>query len=502
MQRSATSGSDTVTESYLYSYVSQRRQRRPAGQRDPAAAGQRRLAGRRCGRWPTPTTTAPTSYGNAGDLKTAAVEDGGGNVLDTTYYRYYTAGDAPAATPHGLKYVFGADVLRPAGRGAGHQPVDRRPTAQVAPYADNYFQYDSAQRVTEEVVAGAGLLRRCSGGLGTYTYSYTASSNTPRLQQLGDEDGRDAARRQREHRLHQRATARSCSTVYHDTDQRPELGHLLRVRQPGPASSCRRSPSAVTGYSDSYADLLHNVSGNYQYLSDSSGLITMYDYYASTTATATTAGGVAGYLQDTKIAAGRDGHADPAEQPAVLRAHRPAASPSTRWPPTRSTATPTAPAARRPATATPGSAAPTQMQSVTVTLPVISAAQNGPGTADVTTTFFDTYGRPIWSKDADGFLNYTAYDLATGAVVKTIADVNTADTGDFSDLPSRLDHAVGRRPEPDHARTQVDAPGPDHRGDRPQRQHHLHGLRRRRSRGARLPRLEQQHATRRPGRRR
>ena len=44
----------------------------------------------------------------------------------------------------------------------------------------------------------------------------------------------------------------------------------------------------------------------------------------------------------------------------------------------------------------------------------------------VTTVVFDTYGRPIWTKDAGGFINYLAYDQATGAVVSTIADVNTS----------------------------------------------------------------------------
>ena len=44
------------------------------------------------------------------------------------------------------------------------------------------------------------------------------------------------------------------------------------------------APSAVTGYSDSYADLLHNVNGSYQYLNNTSGLITRYDYYTTTTA--------------------------------------------------------------------------------------------------------------------------------------------------------------------------------------------------------------------------
>ena len=67
---------------------------------------------------------------------------------------------------------------------------------------------------------------------------------------------------------------------------------------------------------------------------------------------------------------------------------------------------------------------------------MISSGENGPGSADVTTTVLDAYGRPIWEKDADGFLTYTAYDGASGAVVKSITDVNTTDTSEFSNLPS------------------------------------------------------------------
>ena len=76
------------------------------------------------------------------------------------------------------------------------------------------------------------------------------------------------------------------------------------------------------------------------------------------------------------------------------------------------------------------------LQSETDTAPVVSAAENGPGTADVTTTFFDAFGNPQWVKDADGFIDYLAYDTATGALVTSITDVNTADTGEFVNLPS------------------------------------------------------------------
>src|SRR5262249_33692959 len=38
--------------------------------------------------------------------------------------------------------------------------------------------------------------------------------------------------------------------------------------------------------------------------------------------------------------------------------------------------------------------------------------------------------------DAAGFISYMQYDDATGAVVKTIADVDTTQTGTFSNKPS------------------------------------------------------------------
>jgi RHS repeat-associated protein len=77
-----------------------------------------------------------------------------------------------------------------------------------------------------------------------------------------------------------------------------------------------------------------------------------------------------------------------------------------------------------------------QPESVTVTLPVVSTEQNGPGTATTVTTVFDAYGRPIWQKDGDGFLTYLEYDPATGAVVKEIRDVDTTQTSTFTNLPS------------------------------------------------------------------
>ena len=53
----------------------------------------------------------------------------------------------------------------------------------------------------------------------------------------------------------------------------------------GPRAAAWASPSAVSGHNDTDADLLHSVSGNYYYLNDSTGLIHVYDYASSTTAT-------------------------------------------------------------------------------------------------------------------------------------------------------------------------------------------------------------------------
>lgn len=69
----------------------------------------------------------------------------------------------------------------------------------------------------------------------------------------------------------------------------------------------------------------------------------------------------------------------------------------------------------------------TAVKTRTATLPTVTEANNGSGTADaVTTEYLDSYGRTIWSKDPLGHVSYAAYDVKTGALVKSIADVNYA----------------------------------------------------------------------------
>src|SRR5262249_28567226 len=79
-----------------------------------------------------------------------------------------------------------------------------------------------------------------------------------------------------------------------------------------------------------------------------------------------------------------------------------------------------------------------QPREVDVARPIVAPSQNGPGGPQYETDAFgnDNYGRPEWRKDANGRIFYPAHDNASGGVTKQIADVNTANTGDFADLPS------------------------------------------------------------------
>jgi RHS repeat-associated protein len=148
-----------------------------------------------------------------------------------------------------------------------------------------------------------------------------------------------------------------------------------------------------------------------------------------------TAGGVLGYVQDTKVQQGQQGTAILQSQIQYFQHTAGAAvvNPVATSTVYRNTDGTGAETTSYSYTWFSGTA---QMQSMTTTLPVISAAENGPATADVSTTFFDQYQRPIWNKDADAFLNYTAYDQATGAVIASIQDVDTTQTGEFTNLPS------------------------------------------------------------------
>jgi RHS repeat-associated protein len=416
MQR--TDSSSGVTQSYLYTYLTSP---------DPNAGMISNITLRQNvdnGPWTIVRQVAydyydgtnNKPYGNLGDLRTATTLDGNNNVIDTTYYRYYTPADAGGiGYVHGLKYVFSpqsyarmaADISNPL----------TATDAQVAPYADDYYQYDpTSQRVTMAVIQGNGC-SVCTGGQGTFTYSYASSTFSPGYNSWAE-------------KTVETLPDSSTNTVY--TNFAGET--MLDVFQSGSqkwenfyqydASGrliLQANPSAVTGYNDSYADLLdQNQVGDYGYLSSTTGLIQLTDYYSSTTATETTPGGAAGYYQDTKLEQGKAG-TPILQSSAQYFAHTagmtiyPVAT-STVYRNTDGTGAETTSYAYTWYTGT------TAMQTKTVSLPVISAAENGPGTADVWVYTYDPFGRVTQTVDPDGYVDTYQYDQATGAQTQSVID--------------------------------------------------------------------------------
>ena len=173
----------------------------------------------------------------------------------------------------------------------------------------------------------------------------------------------------------------------------------------------------------------------FQYISDSSGLIEVTNYAAATTATATLAGSVNRFVSSTAVMRGDRGTAVTQEAFTYFVV---SGGGSTVMPlATRTTYPNTTTSGAQTTTYaysfTPGT---TQIVSQRTTLPTVTTAQNGPGTAVVVDQVFDAVGREIWSRDGDGFLRYTEYDAQTGAVVKSIVDVDTSRTADFQNLPT------------------------------------------------------------------
>ena len=94
----------TTTESFLYTYTTD-----SLGDDLVDHVTLRREVGG--GGWTTIRQAVFTYYddtqphGNPGDLQTEQIEDASGNVLDTSYFRYYQPGDSIGYTD-GLKYYF------------------------------------------------------------------------------------------------------------------------------------------------------------------------------------------------------------------------------------------------------------------------------------------------------------------------------------------------------------------------------------------------------------
>jgi hypothetical protein len=375
-----------------------------------------------------------TSFGNLGDLETASVEDPAGDVLSTEYYRYYSPGESGGYV-HGLQYVFDATSFARLSVAVGNPFTASN--SQVAAYAHHYFQYDQYRRVTRHDIQGEGGL--AAGGIGTLTYSYSTNPNyassTPTDYNSWQYQTVETLPDGNQNLIFCNRSGDVILKVFRDNSDpgNPALSgeQWLTYTQFDALGRTVLSadPSAVTSYTiDGNNNLIVTLAPN-------SGVIHRTDYYSSTTATATNPGGVASYVQDTKVQQGSSG------TPVLLGTEDYLLQSS-------NGSINVVPSDRTVYRNSDGSGAETThysytwypgtvgVQSLTVALPIISTTENGSGTANSSVVYYDAYGNPTWSKDAAGYINYVAYDPATGAVTKTITDVNTLDTVDFTGLPT------------------------------------------------------------------
>jgi hypothetical protein len=236
----------------------------------------------------------------------AQIEDGSGNVLDTYYYRYYLSNTSPGFKD-ALQYSFEPSAYERLAT-AFSNPLTAT-NAQVAPYATDALQYNTTSKAVSQItVAGDGSsLAGSNAGLGTYSFTYTTSSfgtgadnwHIETVETLPDSTTNTVFTNAYGEVMLKAYTSGSNTWLWfnkYDSSERLILS---------------AEPSAVNGYSTSYADLLHYSSGSYQYLNNSTGLITLTTYYTSTTATSTTAGGINGDYEETQIEQGQSGTATP-----------------------------------------------------------------------------------------------------------------------------------------------------------------------------------------------
>ena len=412
MQRSQTVDSVTTTDSFLYSYGSSGasedrtvdviwRQKVDAG----AWTNIRRVV--------YSYYDGTDSFGSLGDLKSAVTQEWSGSAwsdLGTSYYRYYKSGDTNGFE-HGLRYALNPQAFQNLSDDPSVSNPYTASNAIVSLYADYYFEYDADQRVTKETI---------KGGSQSYTFAYSESSNSDGFNSWKyktTETLPDTTQKivycnyvgQPMLQVVKSGTDEWLSFIEYDSDGRSVLS---------------ASPSAISGYDDTYADLLHKTSGSYQFLKNSDGLIRLTEYYTSTGS-----GGAKGYVKSRKLQHGQTG------TPVVLNlteytSH--SAGGTTIYPVSKETTYTNDDSTGAVVTEYSRTyhSGTVQIDQKTTTLPAIPTSQNGSGTANSFVEVYDADGYLTWRKDERGFITRFKYDIVTGATTQRIDDVDTTQVTD------------------------------------------------------------------------
>ncbi len=370
--------------------------------------------------------------GGAGQVARATVKDAAGATLDRTLYRYYRVGLTQIrSVVRGRQYDRLAATVDPMACS----------DAQAEAFADLYFEYDASNRVSAKRELGAGCTCSGSTGQGMFKYSYVTSthpadSNTWRT--MTTEllpDGTDAIDTDNDRTItfsnaggqpvlevrREQSTAKEWITAY----RYDAVGRLLWTVH----------PSAMTGYTETIADLMGPHEGAFRFVADAVGLIETLEYGSATTATTTTAGDVIGYVKRRGVRNGELSTLVPIEDITYI-AHTDGTG-ATIYLPAQTTTyrNSNGTGARVTAYTYTWQGSSNRPLSRTVTYPMVPTSQNGYGVSVSETEVYDLFGNVRWRRDGGGYLHYSERDLATGSVSKSITAVATLSSSDFTGLP-------------------------------------------------------------------
>ena len=453
VERTYTSGGDAVTERYQYTYETT-----TGDALLSSVTLSRSLNGGAFSNVSRATYTYYQdnngSFGGEGDLRTATTQlwqGGAWTGTATTLYRYYlrltgsssssSSGAGGFLPTHLLKYVVNpASYARLAADPEVSDPLTAS-DAIVAQYADFYYEFSSDRRVTREMV---------QGGSRSFSFEYFQSAFSDgynrwkykTVETLPD-DSQNVV-------YTNYAGQVMLKVLQNGADQWAEFWKYGESTDDLARVILHANPSVISGYDEAYADLLHAVSGNYQYLKDYEGKLERFTYH-----------GPSGFVASSMVQHGEMGDCFLLREyeyaPCCAAASSSSSSSSSSsgaaslcvW---RRTALreypddglPCGSSSSSSASGTPGgciNAGTRQIvtawgrtfwpgtcavQQLTTNWPVIPTEQNGSGEPTSRRDYFDIYGNNTWSMDERGFLIRRTYDIPTGAVLQVINDVDTS----------------------------------------------------------------------------
>ncbi len=365
--------------------------------------------------------------GPANTLQWAKVMDASSNVLDVHYFRYNPAladGQLP------LRYA-----LSPTGYGralaslGSESSIDAASDATLSQWARLYSEYDTQGRVSTQILQGHGA----NGSRGTYTYAYTDATH-------GQPAGFNTWKRKTVETLpdgnqnivysgghgngYSGGVAGTIIRSFKEVATGNEWKSYSRYDNDGRVI-LKASQAAMTGYSESYFDLVNWSEGTQSspYIADGAGLVGLYEYWSSTNLPS---GQVSGFASNVRIKQGDGGTA--VVQETMRYTSRTGSTGGTIYPLLSTTVYRNTDGTGPVTTsyAYTWVSTTTRVQERTTTQPAVTTAQNGSDSVTASTERYDTHGRTEWARNADGFIVYTERDPKTGAISKRIVDVNTA----------------------------------------------------------------------------